>query len=136
MEVFVRKNGVFGGVCGGIADKLKVNVVLVRVLMLISAVCSFGLTFILYLAAVLSFPNVITLQFGDRPIFLGVCHNLAKKLKLHESWVRFMVLVLWIFTAFFPVFIIYMILFLLTGGLNDSKPINTPGSDGRVRDVN
>ena len=133
MEVFVRQNAIFGGVCGGLAVKLRVHVVLVRFLMLVSAFFSLGLTVILYLAAVFAFPNAIRVQFGERPVFLGVCHRLAKNLKLDESWLRFLALVLWMFTGFLPVFAIYMILFLAMGekACERSQP-----SDGRIKDVN
>ena len=136
MDVFVRKNGVIGGVCGGLSAKLRVNVVLVRFLMLASAFFSLGLTVILYLAAVFAFPNLLTVQFGDRPMFLGVCHRLSKNLSLHESWLRFLVLVLWIFTGFLPVFVIYIVLFLAMGGTEEQAFKRPSSSDGRVRDVN
>ena len=136
MDVFVRRDPVFGGVCGGLAAKLRVNVVLIRLIMLVSAFFSFGLTAILYLAAVFAFPNVITVQFGERPIFMGVCHKLAKSLSLHESWLRFIVLVFWIFTGFVPVFVVYMVLFLALGGPEGPTYRRQQPNDGRVRDVN
>ena len=158
MDVFVRQNGVFGGICGGLAAKFGLNVVLIRFLMLVSAFCSLGLTVILYLAALFAFPNTLSVQFGERPVFLGVCHRLAKGLNLHESWLRFLALLLWIFTGFLPVFAIYTILFLVMGGVEtqiyqESHGSNSDGSssngsssngsssngsssNGRVRDVN
>jgi phage shock protein PspC (stress-responsive transcriptional regulator) len=136
MEVFVRQKGLLGGVCGGLAVKLRLNVVLLRFLMLVSAFFSLGLTIILYLAAVFAFPNRLTVQLGERPVFLGVCHRISRNLKLHESWLRFLVLVLWIFTGFIPVFAVYMIVFLALGGVEEQSYRRPDSNDSRVRDVN
>ncbi len=130
-NIFIRKNGVFGGVCGGIALKLGFPVLILRIALLISFLFTFGVTFLVYLSVVISFPSEFTINFGDQPRFLGVCHKLAPKLGIHETWLRFITLVSWILTAFVPVFAVYMILFLVNV-TTQSESVNSSG----VRDVN
>lgn len=134
MNVFVRRDGVFGGVCGGLAHRTNLPPNLIRLLMILSMFLSFGVTLLLYFAAVVAFPNPLSLAIGDRPQFLGVCHHFSKKIGLHESWLRFFTLVAFIFTAFAPVFGVYMILFLVMTAT--SEPVHRDPSDSRVRDVN
>lgn len=131
-SVFIRKNGVFAGVCGGLAAKLSLPVLLLRLALLVSFFFTFGFTFLIYLAAVFAFPSDLTVQFGDGPKFLGVCHKLAPKLGIHETWLRFVTLVLWICTAFLPVFAVYMILFLI----NTVTVSNSSSNPSGFRDVN
>lgn len=130
-NIFIRKNGVFGGVCGALALKLNTPTFILRLVLLISCFCTFGLTFLIYLSAVLAFPSELTAGFGDQPKFLGVCHKWAPKLGVHETFLRFLTLVVWIFTAFLPVFAVYMILFLVNAATDDGG-----GSPSDVRDVN
>ncbi len=132
-SVFVRKNGVFGGVCGGLAAQLNLPVFILRAALLVSVFFTFGLTLLIYWAAIVAFPNELTVNFGDGPKFLGVCHRLAPKLRIHETWLRFFTLVLWICTAFLPVFAVYMLLFLIsTVATTDDTASNPSG----FRDVN
>lgn len=130
--VFIRQNGVLGGVCGGLALKLDIPVFILRLALVLSFFCTFGLSLLIYLSAVMAFPSTLTAAFGDHPKFLGVCHKLAPKLGVHETWLRFSVLVAWIFTAFIPVFGIYMIVFLVLSA-SESSPQKNPSG---VRDVN
>jgi phage shock protein PspC (stress-responsive transcriptional regulator) len=130
--VFVRENGVFGGVCGGLAKRLDVPVFILRLALVISFFCTFGITFLVYLSAVLAFPTKLTLSFGEGPKFLGVCHRLAPRLGIHETWLRFSVLIAWIATAFVPVFALYMIAFLMMAMSENTQNENPSG----FRDVN
>ncbi|MGH1468987.1 MAG: PspC domain-containing protein [Bdellovibrionales bacterium] len=130
-NIFIRRDGVFGGVCGGLAFKLGVPVLILRIALWISFLCTFGLTFLIYLSAVVAFPSELTVNFGDQPKFLGVCHNLAPKLGVHETWLRFVTLVSWILTGFVPIFAVYMILFLVNAA-TDNGEIDSSG----MRDVN
>ncbi len=130
-NVFIRRSGLFGGVCGGLAARLGIHVLILRIALWVSFLCTFGVTFLVYLSAVISFPSELTINFGDQPKFLGVCHKLAPKLGIHETWLRFIALVSCIFTAFIPIFAIYMILFLI----NIKTQSHGVDSSG-VRDVN
>ena len=134
MNVFVRRDGVFGGVCGGLAHVTGLPVVVLRLLMIGSMILSAGLTVLLYIAAVLAFPNPLSLALGDRPQFLGVCHHFSKKIGIHESWLRFFALVGFVLTAFAPVFAVYMIMFIVMNVT--TEPVHTEPSDSSVRDVN
>lgn len=134
MNVFVRRDGVFGGVCGGLAHVTKLPVAVLRLLMIGSMILSLGLTLLLYFAAVVAFPNPLSLALGERPMFLGVCHHFAKKIGLHESWLRFFTLVGLIVTAFAPVFAVYMIMFIVMNVT--TEPVHSEPSDSNVRDVN
>jgi phage shock protein PspC (stress-responsive transcriptional regulator) len=130
-QIFIRRNGVFGGVCGGLAYKLDVPVFIIRLALLASLFFTAGITLLLYIVAVFAFPNEFTIAFGDRPMVLGVCHNLAPKMGIHESWLRFFALLLWVFTGFVPVFVIYMIVYLIN---SPTQKVETRSSG--VRDVN
>ena len=133
--VFVRRNGVFGGVCGGLAYKLDVPAFVLRLALTVSFLCTFGITLLIYFAAVLAFPNEFTQAFGTQPKFLGVCHRLAPKLNIHETWLRFALLIAFVFTAFVPVFAAYMLVFVIMAATDESgnsRPQNPSG----VRDVN
>lgn len=130
--VFIRQNGVFGGVCGGLALKLDIPVFILRLALVISFFFTFGVSILIYLSAVMAFPSRMTQAFGDAPKFLGVCHKLAPKLGVHETWLRFSVLVAWILTAFVPVFAVYIIVFLVMSA-TESTPAKNPSG---VRDVN
>lgn len=138
---FIRRNGVLGGVCGGLSHQLDVPVVILRIALAISFFATFGITFLIYMAAVFSFPSEFTAAFGQGPKFLGVCHKLAPKVKIPETWLRFFTLLLWIGTGFLPVFVVYMIFFLFTaetvktGGGNYQGVGRGPNTSG-VRDVN
>lgn len=131
-NLFVRKNGVFGGVCGGLADRLQISVLLIRVVVFLAIVSSVGLGLLIYFCAVVAFPNELSQAIGDRPQFLGVCHKLGKRLSIHEAWLRFCVLLAWIFTGFLPVFAIYIIAALVLSSTDDTR---SQGSSG-IRDVN
>jgi len=134
MDVFIRRDGIFGGVCGGLAYRTGIHVGVLRLLMILSMFLSMGLTLFIYFAAVVSFPNPITRAFGDRPQFLGVCHNFSKRIGLHESWLRFFTLIAFVFTAFAPVFAVYMIMFFIMSA--STEPGFKKPSDSNVRDVN
>lgn len=129
--MFIRRNGVFGGVCGGLAHTLDVPVFILRLALVIALPFTFGAAVLVYLAAVFAFPSELMAAFGDQPKFLGVCHKMAPKLGIHETWLRFFTLIAWIFTAFFPVFVVYMILFLVNIATDEGRP-NPSG----FRDVN
>lgn len=131
--VFIRKNGVFGGVCGGLASKLDIPAVVLRLALFVSFFCTFGITLLIYFSAVVAFPNEFTVAFGNQPKFLGVCHRLAPKFNVHETWMRFAVLIAWVFTGFFPVFAIYMLVFLFLTASVTSGPTQNPSG---FRDVN
>lgn len=133
-ETFIRRDAVFGGVCGGLAHKLSLPVTVLRILLLLSAFCTFGLTVLIYLAVVFSFPSELTAEIPDAPKFLGVCHKLAPKVGVSAAWLRFFTLVAWILTAFVPVFTAYLIIFLVQTATDDVA--SGPRSDSDVRDVN
>jgi|GEM_PF-2982804 len=134
-SVFIRKDGVFGGVCGGLASKLDIPAFVLRLALVVSFFCTFGLTLLIYFAAVLSFPNQLTVAFTNQPKFLGVCHRLAPKFNVHETWMRFAILIVFAFTGFLPVFAVYMLAFLILAAADSSDSNGTRNSSG-FRDVN
>jgi len=131
--LFIRKDGVLGGVCGGLASKLDIPVFILRLALVVSFFCTFGITILIYFAAVLSFPNQLTVAFTNQPKFLGVCHRLAPKFNVHESWMRFALLVAFIFTGFLPVFAGYMLAFLIMTSTTENRAPRNPSG---FRDVN
>jgi phage shock protein PspC (stress-responsive transcriptional regulator) len=133
IDVFIRKDGLVGGVCGGLARKLDIPAFVLRIALVVSFFCTFGITLLIYFAAVVSFPNQLTAAFTNQPKFLGVCHRLAPKFNIHETWMRFALLVVFIFTGFVPVFAGYMLVFLIMAATTEeSRPRNPSG----FRDVN
>ncbi len=135
---FVRRNGVFGGVCGGLAYALDLPVFLLRFALIASFFLTFGATFLIYMSAVFSFPSELTIAFDKGPKFLGVCFRLSKKMGISEHWLRFFTLLAFIFTGFLPVFAVYMILYLL---IAEAQPVGYDVRSARqnssgMRDVN
>lgn len=131
-EVLVRKNGVFAGVCGGLAEQLGISAPILRLLVFVSLFFTLGFTLLLYIAAVFSFPTEASLPYSETPKFLGVCAKLAPQLEMHPAWLRFLTLVIWIFTAFFPVFVAYLVVYLVQTATDD---VNKPDKSN-MRDVN
>jgi len=133
--VFIRKNGVFGGVCGGLAYKLDIPAFVLRLALLVSAFCTFGLTLLIYFAAVVAFPNTLTAAFIEQPKFLGVCKRLAPKFNIHVTWMRFAILTVFVFTGFLPVFAVYMLAFLILASTDSGSGARMDNPSG-FRDVN
>jgi len=136
MDTFIRKDGVFGGVCGGLASKLDIPVFVLRLALVVSFFCTFGITVLIYFAAVVAFPNQLTAHFSNQPKFLGVCHRLAPKFNVHETWMRFALLIVFIFTGFVPVFAGYMLVFLILSAPDSSPNSSRSHNPSGFRDVN
>lgn len=133
---FSRRDGVFGGVAGGLAHSLDVPVFAVRLALFISFFMSFGISLICYIAAVFAFPlHVFQVKYGDSPKVLGVCYKLAPKTGLPASWLRFITLLATFFTGFFPVLALYLITHLILNETRDEQQ-SRPFSNGNFRDVN
>jgi len=135
MNIFIRQNGVIGGVCGGLSKSLGVHVAFIRLIFIVLCLATFGTSLLVYFFAMLSFPDVINTPYKEQPVFLGSCHKCAKSVGLHETWLRFFVLLASALTAFLPVFVIYVITSLVLGGTDEGTK-GFSSSDSDVRDVN
>ncbi len=56
-RMYKSNNGMIFGVCSGIGDFFNIDPVIIRLLMVIIAVCSFGTGVIIYLVAAIIIPN-------------------------------------------------------------------------------
>ena len=81
------QNTPLAGVCGAIANALGVSAAIIRVIWLV-ALLIYGTGFFFYLVAWSFLPREDHQFDPDKPLFLGVCMRLAKKLDLEVSLVR------------------------------------------------
>lgn len=111
---FLRQDGIVAGIAGGIAYSFDLPIWAVRLVMLFSFFASCGLTLIFYFVAAFSFTSKSRYQtYGDSPKFLGVCYDLAPIIGLDVGWLRFAILLLSIFTGFFPVPFLYFLTYFM-----------------------
>ncbi len=129
---FVRRDGVIGGVAGGLAYSLDIPVFFVRLGLILSVFL--GLPLLAYVAAVFAFPTKeYASAYPDSPKVFGVCYRLAPKVGISASWLRFFILLSIIPTGFFPVPVIYFAIHLLTG---EERGSNRFTGNRNFRDVN
>ncbi|MCB0420085.1 MAG: PspC domain-containing protein [Bdellovibrionales bacterium] len=81
-------DNVLGGVCAGIADKLGVNPLFIRLFWVGLVLCA-GTGVFLYLALWISLPIRGDYDALTRPVFLGVCSRIAQKWKWDIGLTRF-----------------------------------------------
>jgi phage shock protein PspC (stress-responsive transcriptional regulator) len=81
------REGWIGGVCGGMAKTLNVNVTAFRLLWAIGTLC-FGLSVLMYFAFWALFPREDKQFEPDSKILFGVCLKIADRFGVEVSWVR------------------------------------------------
>lgn len=86
-------DGIFAGVCKGLADRLGVDPWLVRVLWLL-AVCVFGTGLAIYIMLAIAFPRADKMQDAHKKKLLGVCYRLSKNSDLDLGLTRFLCIIL------------------------------------------
>ncbi len=109
----------FMGVCGGLAQYLKLDASLIRLLFVIATLMSGGLFLIVYLILALVLPlgpkSYVLANYKklyrsrkDRQI-AGVCGGIGKYLTINSTAIRIIFVVMCLCTAIIPVIIFYFI---------------------------
>ena len=113
--------GILAGVCKGLAHKLSLDVMLVR-LVFIFSVIFFGFGLGLYIILAFSFPREdMMAQAYDNRIF-GVCSRLALRFHLDVGLVRALFLFLF-FAGIGSPFLIYLILYFVLPSKSELQKI-------------
>lgn len=87
------ETGLLAGVCEGIGEKFDLSPWVIRGLWL-STVLFLGTGLLFYIFAAISFPSHKNLPSANQKVILGVCLNLASRLKTAPEILRFLCLVL------------------------------------------
>lgn len=102
LKFYRSPDGWLFGVCQGLGESFDLHPMLIRLFGLI-AFLYYGLGLGIYLALAISLPRKDRLEKVFKRQFLGVCGILAKKLDLEVGVVRFLTLLLILFTGGFAV---------------------------------
>lgn|SRR3990167_2470994 len=107
-----------GGVCGGLAQFFRVDSSIIRLLFVMSAIFSAGLTIIIYLILWLVLPvgPIAYVEASYKRLFrsrrdrkiAGICGGLAKYFRVDSTIVRIIFILVLFLTGFFPMFIVYV----------------------------
>jgi len=109
-------DGVFAGVCEGIAKRFEVPAWAVRVLWLLS-ILGLGFGFLAYIILALCLPREDQPGLAHEKKFLGVCLKASKKFDMDVGLLRSIVCFI-AFSSLGTVFIVYVIMFFM---LSDEK---------------
>lgn len=104
-------NGIFGGICAGLAQRFDVPAWAVRVLWLM-AIFAWGTGLALYLIAWYCVPKASNQANARQPRFLGVCARVGQALEIDVAVVR----ILAVFAALASLgtfFIVYLVLHII-----------------------
>ncbi len=88
-------DGILGGVCKGLAEKLNLDPLLVRIVWLIGLF--FGVGILLYITLFLAFPRRDRIEGAWQKKILGVCLKISQKWSWDPGVVRF--IALWLLIA-------------------------------------
>ncbi len=94
---FVRAPGVIAGVAQGLANDFSVDVVLVRILWLVSF--CLGVGFLAYVMCWIAFPHWADPTVGRRKRLLGVCWKVAERAKQPVGLIRLAAMMLLLASA-------------------------------------
>ena len=105
------------GVCGGLAERLKVDPLLVRALWLL-ALLAYGTGALLYLVLAIALPAKRDLPQSQSPKILGVCANLSRRWNVDVGWLRVGAIFAGI-ASFGIALVVYLILYVV---MDDYQP--------------
>lgn len=124
------KDGVFFGVCKGMAQALEIPVGLFRLLWLAS-VLFFGVGLGLYILLAASLPREDKLVESLEPKFLGVCAKISKRTLVEVGLVRFLAICLALLSMGATVvgyIVLYFVLDNQKTQSSDSRPATPPAT--------
>lgn len=105
------ENGIFAGVCQGMAEALDIDVVLLRIGWVLSIfLLGFGVLFYIALALALPRRDKVGTAYDDK--VLGVCSRIAQKTYIEVGLVRFLALIA-LFMSFGCALLAYVILYFV-----------------------
>jgi phage shock protein C len=111
-RVWTRSSsGILAGVCKGIAQRLELDVLVVRFALIVSILC-LGTGALAYIVLALSIPREDRLDKSFEPRILGVCAYFSKRFDFEPGLARAGALTALIFSAG-TVFVVYLILWFI-----------------------
>lgn len=118
-------DGAIFGVCKGVARSLDISVGLVRLLWIFS-VLFLGAGFWFYILLGISLPREDKTAQAMEPYLLGVCAKIARKTNLEVGIVRFLAIVLGLFSCGATLVGYFVLYFVLDNGQRSSNNPDTP----------
>jgi phage shock protein C len=116
--VWVRsKDGIFFGVCKGLAESFGFHPWLLRLILLV-AIFFFGVGFMIYLIFAITLPRQDRVLESREAKIMGVCYRLSRMLDMEVGLVRFVFLLLTL-SSLGVTLLFYLLLHFLLKPAND-----------------
>ncbi len=114
------QNGIFFGVCAGLATSFGFHPWLFR-LLLLAAIFFFGVGFMVYFLLAVALPREDRVLESREAKILGVCYRLSRSLEVEVGLVRFLFLLLMVGSFGIVVFFYFILHFVLKPARDDIK---------------
>lgn len=123
---FTRSSdGIFAGVCKGLADALGADVAVVRIIWIVAFFIA-GFGGLLYIALAFALPRRDRVEQGNQDKILGVCLALSKRFDMEVGLVRLFALFSLCLSLGGTVLGYFVLYFVLPAEDRKEKPVNSP----------